>query len=189
MFTVMASASIVRHTRTVPHPYGTWFMLPAASPFPRGWRLDGRQHEPGTVRQGTDENSWVTIDGYRMQSVAGGGHWGGGMFISSRDHARFGLLMLRDGRWGDRQLLSQEWLARARTPTPQQRTYGYMNWFLNADADHKRFASAPVGDVFFLGAGTNMIWLCPSRDMVVVVRWLEGRHVDAFIGKVLSAFA
>ena len=45
------------------------------------------------------ENSWVTIDGLRMQSVSGGGHWGGGMFISSRDHARFGLLFLRGGTW------------------------------------------------------------------------------------------
>ena len=34
------------------------------------------------------DNSWVTIDGAQMQSVSGGGHWGGGMFISSRDHAR-----------------------------------------------------------------------------------------------------
>lgn len=134
------------------------------------------------------ENSWVTIDGLRMQSVSGGGHWGGGMWISSRDHARFGLLMLRGGRWRDRQLISPAWLERARTPTPQQRTYGYMNWFLNADAEHKQFASAPVGDVFFLGAGTNMVWLCPSRDMVVVVRWLARRHVDGFCARVLAAF-
>ena len=27
------------------------------------------------------ENSWVTIDGLKMQSVSGGGHWGGGMWI------------------------------------------------------------------------------------------------------------
>ncbi|MCR9246340.1 MAG: serine hydrolase [bacterium] len=133
------------------------------------------------------ENSWITIDGLRMQSVAGGGHWGGGMFIHTRDHARFGLLMLREGRWGDRQLLSREWIARAKAPTPQKPVYGYMNWFLNTE-EHKQFPSAPVGDVFFLGAGTNMIWLCPSRDMVVVVRWLQRQQVDAFLAKVLAAF-
>ncbi|RMG27574.1 MAG: class C beta-lactamase-related serine hydrolase, partial [Bacteroidetes bacterium] len=38
------------------------------------------------------ENSWVTLDGLRMQSVSGGGHSGGGIFISTEDHARFGLL-------------------------------------------------------------------------------------------------
>lgn len=63
-----------------------------------------------------------------------------------------------------------------------------MNWFLNTEAK-KQYASAPVGDVFFLGAGSNVIWLCPSKDMVVVVRWIDGGKVDEFVGKVLAAFA
>ncbi|MGK0204741.1 MAG: CubicO group peptidase (beta-lactamase class C family) [Planctomycetota bacterium] len=133
------------------------------------------------------ENSWVTVDGLKMQSVSGGGHWGGGMFISSRDHARFGLLMARNGKWRDRQLLSSRWIEMAKQPTKHKETYGYMNWFLNTDKA-KQFASAPVGDVFFLGAGTNMVWLCPSKDMVVVVRWMQRRQVDAFCKKVLAAF-
>ena len=37
------------------------------------------------------KNSWVEIDGNRVQSVSGGGHSGGGVFISTEDHARFGL--------------------------------------------------------------------------------------------------
>lgn len=134
-------------------------------------------------------NSWVTLDGARVQSVSGGGHWGGGMFISTRDQARFGLLMLRGGRWRGRQLVSSAWLERARTPTPQNPKYGYMNWFLNSSEAHKQHPSAPVGDVFFLGAGTNLVWLCPSKDMVVVVRWLQRPQVDAFIGRVLAAFS
>ncbi len=40
-------------------------------------------------------NSYVTIDGQRMQSVSGGGHWGGGVWASTRDRARFGMLYLR----------------------------------------------------------------------------------------------
>jgi CubicO group peptidase (beta-lactamase class C family) len=43
------------------------------------------------------DNAWVTIDGRKVQSVTGGGHWGGGMFISARDMARFGYLFLRNG--------------------------------------------------------------------------------------------
>ncbi|MCA1639973.1 MAG: serine hydrolase [Acidobacteria bacterium] len=38
------------------------------------------------------ENSWIVLDGAIVQSVSGGGHWGGGMFINARDMARFGLL-------------------------------------------------------------------------------------------------
>ena len=44
-------------------------------------------------------NSWVEIDGRRMPSVSGGAHWGGGLWISSRDHALFGSLMLQRGCW------------------------------------------------------------------------------------------
>ena len=29
------------------------------------------------------ENSYVVIDGQIVQSVSGGGHWGGGMFINA----------------------------------------------------------------------------------------------------------
>ncbi|HYC52409.1 MAG TPA: serine hydrolase, partial [Gemmatimonadaceae bacterium] len=46
------------------------------------------------------DNSWVVLDGQMIQSVSGGGHWGGGMFISAYDQARFGLLTCRGGRWG-----------------------------------------------------------------------------------------
>ena len=48
------------------------------------------------------ENSWVEIDGKKVQSVSGGGHWGGGMFINAYDMARFGYLFLRNGKWKDR---------------------------------------------------------------------------------------
>ena len=44
------------------------------------------------------ENSWVNIDGVKTQSVSGGGHNGGGIFISSEDHGRFGLLFLNNGK-------------------------------------------------------------------------------------------
>src|SRR5262245_48733381 len=48
-------------------------------------------------------NSYTKIDGKRMASVSGGTRWGGGVWISSYDQARFGLLWLRRGTWGDQQ--------------------------------------------------------------------------------------
>ena len=59
------------------------------------------------------ENSWVVLDGSPVQSVTGGGHWGGGMYINAYDMARFGYLTLRHGKWNDRQLLSKQWIDRA----------------------------------------------------------------------------
>jgi len=131
------------------------------------------------------ENSWVNVDGVEMQSVSGGGHWGGGMFISAQDHARFGLLFLRNGRWKDEQLISEDWITRARTPTPVQPGFGYMNWYLNTDDN--RYPSAPESTVTFLGAGTNMVWIDWEHDVVAVVRWIEGGAIDGFMARVLSA--
>ena len=88
------------------------------------------------------ENSWIDLDGRRVQSMTGGGHWGGGMFISARDMARFGYLFLRNGKWKDRQIVSQKWIDMARSPGPANDGYGYMNWFLNSGAK-PAFPSAP----------------------------------------------
>ena len=131
------------------------------------------------------ETSWVVMDGQAMQSVSGGGHWGGGMFISARDMARFGLLTLRRGRWGDRQILSEEWVRRALTPTPAQPTYGFMNWFLNTD--RKLLPSAPATAFEHLGNGTNVIYVDPEHDLVAVVRWIENDQVDGFVQRLIAS--
>jgi CubicO group peptidase (beta-lactamase class C family) len=132
------------------------------------------------------ENSWVLLDGQKMQSVSGGGHWGGGMFIHAYDMARFGYLFLRNGKWRDRQLVTEKWIGMARTPGSVNRSYGYMNWFLNTDK--RSLPSAPESSVTFRGSGSNIIYIDWENDLVVVVRWIRGgRALDEFIGKVISA--
>src|SRR5437764_5742715 len=63
------------------------------------------------------ENSYVVIDGQIVQSVSGGGHWGGGMFINAYDMARFGLMTEHGGKWKDKQILSPEFARKTTTPT------------------------------------------------------------------------
>lgn len=132
------------------------------------------------------ETSWTELDGLRVQSVSGGGHWGGGMHISTRDHARFGLLFARDGMWGEERLVSAEWIERATTPAEVAPDYGYM-WWLNTD--RALFPAAPESAFFALGAGsTNVIFVDPERDLVTVTRWVDGgEHVNEFIRLVLAA--
>jgi len=132
------------------------------------------------------ETSWVEMDGRRIQSVSGGGHWGGGFFIDTRDHARFGLLALRQGLWGERQLVPAEWFRLATTPTDIKPDYGFM-WWLNTG--QALFPSAPASAFFALGAGsTNVIFVDPEHDLVTVTRWVDGgEHVDEFIRRVLAA--
>jgi CubicO group peptidase (beta-lactamase class C family) len=132
------------------------------------------------------ENSWIEIDGQKMQSVTGGGHWGGGMFINAYDMARFGYLFLRSGKWKDRQIVSDKWIQMARTPGPANETYGYMNWFLNTA--RKPLPSAPETAVRFVGNGNNIIYIDWENDLIVVTRWIRGGDaVDQLIGRVIGA--
>ena len=131
------------------------------------------------------DNSWIVLDGAPVQSVAGGGHWGGGMFISAFDQARFGLLTLRRGMWGERRVLSERWVRLALVPTPAQTDYGFMNWFLNTD--RKRLPSAPASAFMHLGNGTNMIYVDAEHDLVIVARWIDNAALDGLVRRVLAA--
>lgn len=129
-------------------------------------------------------NSSVDVDGQEVESVSGGGHWGGGMWINTRDLARFGYLYLRRGKWRDRQILSEEWVDRATTPGQLNPTYGYM-WWLNADGglwpsvSHRSFAAR--------GGGDNLVWVDPDNDLVVVVRWIQRGTQDGLLARVVAA--
>jgi len=132
------------------------------------------------------ENSWVDIDGKKVQSVSGGGHWGGGMFINAWDMARFGYLFLRNGKWKDRQIVSEKWIQMAKTPGPANKDYGFANWYLNTD--RKPMPSLPASSVRFVGAGSNVIYIDWDNDLLVVVRWIkDDKSQNEFFGKVLAA--
>jgi len=127
-------------------------------------------------------NSWIELDGLRMQSVSGGGHFGGGLFISTRDHARFGLLMLRRGVWGGERLLPDHWFDAIREPTPVRRDYGLM-WWLNSDRD--RLPAAPESAYWAAGFGGNYIYVDECHDLLVVLRWIP--DLEGTIDRILGA--
>ena len=131
------------------------------------------------------ENSWIVMDGVPVQAVSGGGHWGGGMYINAYDMARFGYLTLNHGKWKDRQLLSDQWIDWALTPTPVQPTYGFCNFFNNKDK--KLYPSAPASAFAHIGNGTNVIYVDPENDLVVVLRWIDGDKIDGVIKRLLPA--
>jgi len=132
------------------------------------------------------DNSWVDLDGQKIQSMTGGGHWGGGMFINAFDMARFGLLFLRKGTWKEREIVSEKWIQMARTPGPANANYGFANWFLNTG--RKPLTSAPETSVYFEGAGSNIIYVDWDNDVVAVVRWIRSTEaLNEFVGRVLAS--
>jgi CubicO group peptidase (beta-lactamase class C family) len=118
------------------------------------------------------DNATVDIDGTPMPSVSGGTRWGGGLWMSTRDHARVGLLMLRQGEWNGRRILSESWLADSTRPQGKHPSYGYL-WWLNTD-EKPRWPDAPRACFSAQGAGENSIWVDPVHDLVVVWRWHKG---------------
>jgi CubicO group peptidase (beta-lactamase class C family) len=132
------------------------------------------------------ENSWIELDGRRMQSVSAGGHWGGGMWINAYDMARFGYLFLRNGRWNGRQIVAEQWIAQARTPTQPNPEYGYANWYLNTG--RKPLPAVPESSVTFRGNGANVIYVDWENDVIVVVRWIRGGEaLNEFLKGVLGS--
>jgi CubicO group peptidase (beta-lactamase class C family) len=131
-------------------------------------------------------NSWIVLDGQAVQSVSGGGHWGGGMFINAYDMARFGLLTLHRGNWNGKQLLSEQWVSQALTPTPAKTDYGYMNWFLNTDK--KLLPDAPLTAFMHIGNGNNLVYVDPEHELVVVVRWIaDYKSMNTTVKKILES--
>jgi CubicO group peptidase (beta-lactamase class C family) len=101
------------------------------------------------------------------------------IWLSTRDMARVGLLMLRQGNWAGQQVVSREWARRITslvTPLnemnpPELRSlgtgsrwgYGYMWWVWDAPNSPGPFEGAYTG----MGAGGQYITVLPKLDMVI----------------------
>jgi len=97
------------------------------------------------------------------------------MWISTRDMARIGYLMLREGRWGDKQLISRDWVRRISsvvTPLEEMNPisrrdgyfgYGYMWWIWDGPRAVGPFAGAYTAR----GAVGQWITVMPVVDLVI----------------------
>lgn len=130
------------------------------------------------------ENSFVNIDGIMMQSVSGGGHSGGGLFINTLDHARFGLLFLRNGKWNNQQLISESWMEDLQQSSAANESYGYMWWLNKGDRQWKGVKDTVY---YAAGFGGNFIVVDQENDLVVVTRWLNPPQIGEMMRLVTEA--
>lgn len=131
------------------------------------------------------DNSWIDLPGRGLvQSVSGGGHWGGGVFIHAEDQALIGQLVLQDGVWQGKRLLPEGWVAACRTPCALNPRYGLL-WWLNTD--HLSWPSASVESFAFSGAGGHTTWVDPTRGLVAAMRWLDPACRDRVLGLLSAA--
>jgi CubicO group peptidase (beta-lactamase class C family) len=130
------------------------------------------------------DNSFVMVDGVEMQSVSGGGHNGGGLFISTYDHARFGLLFARNGVWNGQKIISPEWIEKSVTPSPANSRYGYLWWLQD---EENSWEGVPNHVYYAAGFGGNFIVVDEENDLVIVLRWIDGSKIGDFVSKVYQA--
>ena len=136
------------------------------------------------------ENSWVNIDGLMTQSVSGGGHSGGGIFINSEDHARFGLLYLNKGKWNGKRIISEEWIKKSITPSKTNPEYGFMWWInseLGKDYQTTDWKNVPTNIFYGSGFGGNQVIIIPDENMVIVGRWFGSQTESTFIKMILDS--
>lgn len=112
------------------------------------------------------------------------GNWVGSSYLwaSVADWARLGELVLRDGKWGDVQVLPPGWLKRASTPSISEGPglgYGAQSWLYGnrVAGDCKAYPGVPEDTVAMGGHWGQMVAVVPSHDAVVVrMGWIHGPY-------------
>lgn len=124
------------------------------------------------------------------------------MWLSTRDMARIGYLMLREGRWRDRQVISRDWARRITSVvTPLQEMnpaarrdgylgYGYMWWVW----DGPRAVGPFKGAYSARGAWGQWITVLPAVDLVIAhktnaiyARTTSGESFERFVELLFEA--
>ncbi|MCK5056792.1 MAG: serine hydrolase [Candidatus Aminicenantes bacterium] len=97
--------------------------------------------------------------------------------ITARDMARFGLLMLRKGKWQDKQVIPEEWVDESTgyysdAALYSSDGYGYMWWVAkdNNNFPHLPNVKLKEGAYSARGSGGHYLLVIPEYDMVIVHR-------------------
>lgn len=109
----------------------------------------------------------LQIGNYNWDSFAEGYlHGEKGLLLTARDMAKIGLLYLHNGKWGDRQIVSEQYVADSTTKhndggPPTHAAYGYQWWV----------GKTKIGlDAFFAaGFRSQLIYVVPKLDLVLAV--------------------
>jgi CubicO group peptidase (beta-lactamase class C family) len=102
-------------------------------------------------------------------------HMGGGLSLRASDLARIGYLVLRRGKWGDRQIVSEKWIDEStqhhvrnpRTFGNHPTDYGYLWWLL--PLDNVAGGSWDTDVITASGAKGQWLFVIPKYDIVVAV--------------------
>jgi len=157
-----------------------WVAKPADSPYGRSWSyctagpttlgplLEKAVHRP--LVDFARDNLFVPLGIEKVKwqfQPLGTAMTGGGLGLRSRDLFKLVQLYLNGGKWGDKQVVSNTWVARSISPHANAREntdYGYLWWLETFSAAGRQFKSFAM-----YGAGGNKVYAFPAQHVVIVV--------------------
>jgi CubicO group peptidase (beta-lactamase class C family) len=112
------------------------------------------------------------VEGGMWERMAGGYMFAsGGIYLRPREQAKIGSLFLNEGYWGNKQIITEDWISSSFTEhmetddlIPQAHAYGYQWWMMDF-----RINGQPLHCIFAAGWGDQYIFILPEPDMIVVV--------------------
>ena len=101
------------------------------------------------------------------------------LFASARDWLRVGRLLAADGKVGERQLVSSEWVRAMKTPSSTNPNFGMHLWLGSPPGTQRKYNDYSVkafhsekflaDDIYYIdGFGGQRVYVVPSRDLIVV---------------------
>jgi N-acyl-D-amino-acid deacylase len=104
--------------------------------------------------------------------------------LSTRDLARFGLLFVRNGRWGEQQLVPASWIKESTasySDTGESGGYGYM-WWVAVEGKHFPGVTLPTGSYSARGHRGQYLVVIPEWDLVICHR-VNSFQADTAVSK------
>ena len=117
-----------------------------------------------------------------LDRPGGAAHTGFGAFLPAETLLRLGLLVMKEGRWNERRLLSADYVADMRTPTVQNPYFGLGVFVQGQYTGRRGFANPDLGlkttlhgkpylaeDLFlFDGNHNQVLYMVPSADLAIL---------------------
>ena len=124
-----------------------------------GMRMDQFAEQYLFAPLGIEKHEWDYINADIV-------HASGNLALRPRDMAKLGYLFLNNGQWGDKQIISEEWVlqsTRDLVSTSSGEGYGYQWWVKTYRSDNRDY------DVYYAaGWGGQRIIVFPDHNMVVL---------------------
>ncbi|WP_431954953.1 serine hydrolase domain-containing protein [Nocardia lijiangensis] len=105
-------------------------------------------------------------DYYWAKDRAGNTYGYAHLMIPPNDLSKLGLLVSNEGRWGADQLVSEQYLRMALTPSQANPCYGYLFWLGPDCAESPSFL--PSDAYMMAGLGLQNVFVLPSLDLMVM---------------------